>query len=104
MKKSLLIMMFVSTAILISSCGGNTDVVESGTYKGQVKKVEAEKTEIYVTTEDGKILELYFTDETKLSRNGEQVMFSELSEGQKVEVEVKKEGNRLDPVSVKILE
>jgi CspA family cold shock protein len=56
------------------------------------------------TTEDGKTLELYFTDETLLTRNGEDVAFSELSEGQKVQVEVKKVGKRLDPVSVKIID
>lgn len=104
MKKNLVLMFFVSAAILVSSCGGNTDVVDSGTYKGQVKEVEPEKTEIYVTTEDGKTLELYFTDETTLTWNGEDVAFSELSEGQNVQVEVKKVGKRLDPVSVKILE
>ncbi len=98
-------MMFVSAIFLISSCGGgNTDVVDSGTYNGKIKNVEAEKTEIYVTTEDGKTLELYFTDETLLTRNGEDVAFSELSEGQKVQVEVKKVGKRLDPVSVKIID
>lgn len=84
--------------------GGDTDVVESGTYQGTIKEVEAEKTEIYVETEDNKTLELYFTESTTLTRNGENVDFSSLSTGQKVEVEVEKVGQRLDPISVEILE
>ena len=94
-----------SFIIFLSACGGEkTDVVESGTYQGVVHEVEADKNEIYVKTADDKILELYFTETTKLTRNGETVPFSELAEGKKVEVEVTKVGQRLDPVSVKILE
>lgn len=89
---------------LMASCGEKTDVVESGTYQGTVEEVEADKTEIYVKTADDKLLELYFTESTTLTKNGQTVDFAELAEGQKVEVEVKKEGNRLDPVSVKILQ
>lgn len=90
--------------IALASCGEKTDVVESGVYQGTVEEVEADKTEIYVKTADGKLLELYFTEKTALTRNGETVPFSELAEGKKVEVEVTKVGKRLDPVSVKILE
>lgn len=98
---------FLSVALLMfffTSCGEKTDVVDSGTYQGTVEEVEADKTEIYVKTGDGKLLELYFTESTMLTKNGQAVDFSEVAEGQKVEVEVKKEGKRLDPVSVKILE
>ena len=90
--------------IFMSSCGEKTDVVDSGTYQGTIEEVEADKTEIYVKTADDKLLELYFTESTTLTRGGQTVDFAELKEGQKVEVEVKKEGQRLDPVSVKILE
>lgn len=103
MKKIKSLMLALSFLIAVS-CGEKTDVVESGTYQGTVHEVEADKTEIYVKTADGKLLELYFTETTTLTRNGETVPFSELAEGKKVEVEVKKEGQRLDPVSVKILE
>lgn len=89
---------------ILISCGEKTDVVESGVYQGTVHEVEADKSEIYVKTGDGKLLELYFTDSTTLTKDGQTVPFSELAEGKKVEVEVKKEGKRLDPVSVKILE
>lgn len=96
--------MFLGAIIMFIACGESTDVVESGTYQGTIKEVEAEKTEIYVSTDDDKTLELYFTETTSLMRNGSEVEFSELKEGQKVEVEVEKNGKRLDPISVKILE
>ncbi len=104
MKRSILFVMAVAIMIVFSSCGGNTDVVDSGTYSGKIKKVEPEKTEIYVTLEDGKTIELYFIEETTLTKNGATVEFSELAEGQDVEVDVKKVGKRLDPISVKIKE
>lgn len=98
----------VSLAILLGAtlvaCGGGTDVVESGTYQGTIDEVEAEKTEIYVKTADNKKLELYFTDQTTLTRNGETVEFEVLKEGMKVEVEVEKVGQRLDPIAVRVLE
>lgn len=91
--------------LVMNACGGGeTDVVESGTYDGTVKEVEPEKTEIYVETADGKTLELYFTEQTTLIQNDQAVDFSTLKEGQKVQVEVEKVGKRLDPISVKILE
>lgn len=89
---------------LLTSCGEKTDVVESGVYQGTIEEVEADKTEIYVKTADGKLLELYFTDKTTLTKGGEIVPFSELAEGKKVEVDVKKDGKRLDPIAVKILD
>lgn len=95
---------FLSAIFLFIACGESTDVVESGTYQGTIKEVEADKTEIYVSTDDNKTLELYFTENTSLTRNGSEVEFSELKEGQKVEVEVEKKGKRLDPLSVKIME
>lgn len=82
----------------------STDAVESGTYTGTVDEVEPAKTEIYVKTEDGKTLELYFTNETSLTKSGEVVDFSMLEEGMTVEVEVEKVGKRLDPISVVIME
>ncbi|CAM4022071.1 hypothetical protein [Gillisia limnaea] len=95
---------FLMIAIFFSSCGEKTDVVESGTYSGIVDKVEPSKTEIYVKTSDDKTLELYFTDNTRLTRNGESVEFSQLEEGQQVEVDVEKTGKRLDPLAVRILD
>lgn len=102
--KGLFSILAITTVFFLTSCGGGTDAVESGTYKGTVKEVEAEKSEIYVKTDDGKTLELYFIEETVLTKAGENVEFSALEEGQKVEVEVKKVGKRLDPLSVNIKE
>lgn len=95
---------FAIFALIFTSCGEKTDVVESGTYQGTISEVEAEKDEIYVKTADNQTLELYFTETTSLTRNGEEVDFSNLMEGQRVEVEVEKVGQRLDPISVRILE
>lgn len=95
---------FLVLAFIFISCGERTDVVESGTYQGTIDKVEPEKTEIYVTTSDDKTLELYFTENTSLTQNGETVDFSTLREGQNVEVQVEKVGQRLDPISVQILD
>ncbi len=94
----------IASILLMFSCGESTDAVESGTYQGEVKKVVPSKSEIYVETADAKTLELYFTEETTLSRAGETVDFSTLQEGQNVEVVVEKTGKRLDPVSVEILD
>ncbi len=82
---------------------GDHAVVESGTYTGTIEKVKPDEDEIYVDYE-GQELELYFTDETQLTRKGEDAEFSALESGQKVEVKVKKVGKRLDPMSVDILE
>lgn len=104
MKKCSILSSIALIFVLMMSCGEKTDVVDSGTYQGTIQEVELDKTEIYVKTGDDKLLELYFTESTTLTRNGQTVAFTELAEGQKVEVEVKREGQRLDPVSVKILD
>jgi hypothetical protein len=98
-----LIFLLLFTPFLYS-CQEGTDVVESGIYQGTIKEVEPDKTEIYVNTEDGKTLELYFTDATTLTRKGQTVPFEQLKEGGRVEVQVEKVGQRLDPVAVRILE
>ena len=104
MKSKFFSTVLVASIFLFFACGENTDVVESGVYEGTIKEVEPSKTEIYVETDDNKTLELYFTDETELTRDGSPVDFSVLEEGMRVEVDVKKEGKRLDPIAVKVLE
>ncbi|WP_018477426.1 hypothetical protein [Pontibacter roseus] len=104
MKNSKLLFMFLFLIPFLYSCQGGTDVVESGTYQGTIKEVEPAKTEIYVNTDDGKTLELYFTEATTLTHNGETVPFEHLKQGARVEVEVEKVGQRLDPKAVRILE
>ena len=91
-------------SLFVIACGEGTDVVESGTYQGTIDKVEPEETEIYVKTDDGKTLELYFTENTQVMNREMPAQFSDLKEGQKVEVKVEKKGKRLDPLTVKILE
>ncbi|GAA4432628.1 hypothetical protein GCM10023188_21220 [Pontibacter saemangeumensis] len=100
----LIAILFLLMAPFLYSCQESTDVVESGTYQGTVDEVEADKTEIYVKTAEGQVLELYFTDNTTLTRNGETVAFDQLQTGQQVEVQVEKVGQRLDPIAVRILE
>ena len=104
MKTKFLNTVLFSAIFLFFACGESTDVVESGTYQGTIEEVEPSKTEIYVETDDDQTLELYFTDQTELTRDGSIIDFSTLEEGMRVEVEVKKEGKRLDPISVKVLE
>lgn len=105
MKNSKLIaFLFLLMVPFLYSCEEGTDVVESGTYQGTIDEVEPEATEIYVKTADDQRLELYFTETTTLTRNGETVPFEQLQEGQQVEVEVEKVGQRLEPLAVRILE
>lgn len=108
MKKVIIIMAVAVCGLLgFQSCGEmnrNTDIVESGTYQGVAEEVDPGEQEIYVRTADGKLLELYFTDQTTLTRDdGSMAEFNELTEGGEVEVQVEKVGNKLEPLAVKIL-
>ena len=115
MKKLILTTAIVAFCFLgLSNCnqksgGGsveieNTDLVPSGTYMGIAKEVDPEEKEIYVETEDGKTLELYFTDQTQVTKNGQTATFDDLVEDGKVEVTIEKKGKRLEPMEVKIIE
>lgn len=77
--------------------------MDSGTYTVTAQRVDPDEKEIYVKTDDGKILELYFKDDTKLSKDGKDVSFSELKKGQRLEIKVEKVGNHLKPLAVVIL-
>ena len=102
MKKSIKACIAALSLFILFACGHSTDVVESGTYQGKIIEIEADEVEIYVKTDDGKVLELYFTDSTTLTQNGNTVPFESLQEDQTVEVVVEKVGKRLDPISVTI--
>jgi CspA family cold shock protein len=119
MKKSVLLpaMLFAASVMMIScenkkandKNGGtaeieNTDLVSSGSYTGTAKEVDPKEQEIYVETGDGKILELYFNETTKLTRGGTVVPFGELKKGNSLEVTVENNGNSLKPIEVKILD
>ncbi|AWV88330.1 hypothetical protein [Bradymonas sediminis] len=97
--------MLLVSSLMLMGCEKKAEetAIESGTYAGTVKKVVPEKKEIYVDSE-GREFELYFTETTTLTLNDEPAKFDALKTGQKVEVEVKKVGQRLDPISVKIQE
>lgn len=84
-------------------CGKNTDVVESGTYEGMIQEIDPSKPAIYVVTTGHLTLGLDIRDQTELTRNGNNIDFSAFEEGQKVEVEVEKVGDRMETHSVRIL-
>lgn len=93
------------TAGLLVGCGGeDTTVVDSGTYEGTISEVNPEETEIYVDVPDTGTLELYFTDTTRVLRDTMEASFEDLETGQEVAVEVERVGQRLDPITVTILE
>lgn len=98
------VLLILAVGFVLSSCGENTEHINSGTYEGTIESVIPAQTEIYVRTEDDKILELYFTDDTQVIHNGKSAPFDQLKQNQKVRVTVKKVGQRLNPVKVEILE
>ena len=104
MKSIAVICLAVGCCMLAVACGERIAVVDSGTYQGTIAEVNADEQEIYVELADGKTIELYFTEETTLTRDGEDVPFAQLKTGQRVSVEVERVGNRLDPVAVEIIE
>ncbi|WP_324721693.1 hypothetical protein [Salinimicrobium sp. HB62] len=81
----------------------NTDLVESGTYTGTATIVDSEQKEVYVQLNDTTIIELYFSSDTQIMRNGQPVAFDVLKQGQKVEVEVERSGESLKPMRVSIM-
>jgi hypothetical protein len=101
MKKLLFIPFFC--LILMTGCEEKPVVLDSGTYEGTIKAVVPAKEEIYVQAEAG-TLELYFTEETELLRNGQSADFTELAEDQSVRVTVEREGDNMKPVRVVISE
>lgn len=113
-RMTFMVAVMIATTSVFVACNSNknssseemehTDVVPSGTYSGVAEKVDPDEKEIYVKTDDGKTLELYFTDNTQLLQNAQPAEFSALAEGQKLEVTVEKKGERLEPVTVRIIE
>jgi CspA family cold shock protein len=106
MKKSLIAIMIATSGLFaLQSCGENekTDLVESGTYQGTAEKVNPGEKEIYVRTPDNKLLELYLTDSTALTKGGVTVPFDSVKKDGKLEVKVEKKGNKLAPIAVTIL-
>ena len=90
--------LFLGLSLLV----GTSAFATLTSFEGRIVKVVPEKKEIYVEA-DGKKHELYFKENTKLLQNGEAAEFSILTVDQKVKVEAKKVGKRLDPVTVEVL-
>lgn len=109
MKKSVLPLIFGLYSLIIivlGSCSGatveDTDLVESGTYEVTVIELDRENKEVYAETKDGKVLELGFTDQTKLMKDGQTAPFSSLIVGHQLEVKVEKKEEQMEPLEVRI--
>lgn len=105
MKKTLcltILVLFASTFVV----GCRKSDVPSGTYTGTLEEVNPDEREIYVKTDDGRVLELYFTDDTVLEAGGVSVGFEALEEAKsanaKVTVEVENADGELIPNKVTI--
>lgn len=81
----------------------DTDLVESGTYTGTAIVVDSEQNEVYVKLNDTTTIELYFSNETQIMKDGQKVTFDALKKGQKIEVEVERSGESLKPMKVSIV-
>mgnify|MGYP006443688447 FL=1 len=99
--KSILLSISLVSLLLIS-CGQDVSVVDSGTYSGKVVEVKPDEKEIYVELEEGKTIELYFTDSTALMQGEKKAEFSQLKKDSEVKVKVEKMGKKLNPLAVKI--
>jgi len=105
--KKLMLSLLLGSLVFFSSCGDqnkDTTVVDSGTYTGVAETVNADEKEIYVRTDDDKLIELYMTDSTEMMMNGKKVMFDKVEKGQKVKVTVEKKGKKNVPMSVMLME
>jgi cold shock protein len=102
--KTRCILSAVVVAIVLAGCGDNIVAVDSGTYEGTISKVNPAEEEIYVTIDGDRTLELYFTDQTELTKNDQTVPFTALQAGDRVSVQVSRQGNRVEPLTVNILE
>ena len=91
--------LLLTAGIFLAGCSKEEEV-PSGTYEGTIEKVNADEHEIYVKTGDGKVLELYFTDETKLGPLPAKANFAKLAEGVKVKVQVENRDGKLIPIKV----
>jgi len=90
--------------LLCSGCGHREVMVDSGTYDGTILKINAAETEIYVALDEERVLELYFTESTTVTRGDGEGTFDDLAKGQSVRVEVEREEEGMVPLHVKILD
>ena len=81
-----------------------TDLVESGTYDGTAYRVDDEEMEVYLKTDDKKMLELYFKEDTKIMGDGVAVKFAEIDKGDNLRVTLERSGDSLKPLTVMIMD
>tara|TARA_R110002096_G_scaffold10361_3_gene40104 strand:+ start:16528 stop:16884 length:357 start_codon:yes stop_codon:yes gene_type:complete len=91
---------------ILQICGKEKDtaLVNSGTYIGIVTDAVEPAREFYVKLTNDSLVRLNFSSETTLTKNGETVPFGELKEDSKVEVKLERMEEKMNPISVKILE
>jgi hypothetical protein len=88
---------------LLTGCNGEDSDLPSGTYEGEIKKVNADEKEIYVEVQhngQAKVAELYFQEETELVGPLGDAAFDLLKEGMTVEITVQRDGDKLIPKKV----
>ena len=96
-----IINVFLLATVGLILVGCNDSGVKSGTYEGTIKEINVGETEIYVETPDGTVLELYFTETTRVvNADGTPATFADLNVDQKVSVEVENVEGDLKPVKV----
>ena len=98
-------MVMIACAVLIcAGCGRREVMVESGTYEGSIIKVNPDEKEIYVSLDEKRVLELYFSEKTTVSRGEVKTTFDTLQKGQSVRVEVERNAEGMVPLTVTILD
>lgn len=98
------IYIIVCTLLIFAGCGRQEVMVDSGTYEGNILKVNPAETEIYVSLDKERVLELYFTEATKVSRGEAEAAFDDLAKGQSVRVQVERREQEMVPLHVTILD
>lgn len=95
MKKALcLTMLALFVCIFVGGCRKSD--VPSGTYTGTLEEVNPDEREIYLKTDDGRVLELYFTEDTVLQSGGESVGFEALEAAKSANAQVTVEVENVD--------
>ena len=106
-KKLLVLLAIILTSItILQVCGKEKDtvLVNSGIYIGTVTDAVEHAREFYVKLNNDSLVRLNFSSETTLTKNGETVPFGELKKDSKVEVKLERMEEKMNPISVKILE
>lgn len=95
--------MIVGILLICAGCGHQEVIVDSGTYEGSILKVNPDEIEIYVALDKERVLELYFTETTTVSRGEAKATFEDLEKGQSLRVQVERQDQEMVPLKVTIL-